>query len=318
MAETTIGNLTLGAVDGTTLFEQERTVSGSQVSEKVTSSSVANFVGTSAQFAGLSTTAKNLVGAINEAAQSGGGASVIQLTQAEYTALSTAEKMNGSIYKLTDKAIFYCLDEEYHPVKELTTAQYNALTTAEKNNGTIYIQTDAETTGEDIQVSSTDTRTIDEGIADANGQVIDYSTWQTMTPQEQAAAGKVYVPDFPTATPNATEIPMSSSESTSVAEAVESIAEIIKLYMLSPNSPLTIKPTAQGNYGIYILFGFFQKVGSRVLIVNIAGSNVSKISDVENNTTFSNENYTFSYSSENGLSIVTTAPGVSQVVAMKI
>lgn len=92
------------------------------------------------------------------------GASVIQLTQAEYTALSTAEKMNGSIYKLTDKAIFYCLDEEYHAVKELTTAQYEALTTAEKNNGTIYIQTDAETTGEDIPVSSGETETIAEAI----------------------------------------------------------------------------------------------------------------------------------------------------------
>lgn len=88
------------------------------------------------------------------------GASVIQLTQAEYTALSTAEKMNGSIYKLTDKAIFYCLDEEYHAVKELTTAQYEALSTAEKNNGTIYIQTDAETTGSDIPVASGETETI--------------------------------------------------------------------------------------------------------------------------------------------------------------
>ena len=65
------------------------------------------------------------------------GASVIQLTQAEYTALSTAEKINGSIYKITDNAKMYCLDEEYHPVKELTTAQYEALTSAEKNNGTI-------------------------------------------------------------------------------------------------------------------------------------------------------------------------------------
>lgn len=92
------------------------------------------------------------------------GASVIQLTQAEYTALSTAEKMNGSIYKLTDKAIFYCLDEEYHPVKELTTAQYEALTSAQQNNGTIYIQTDAETTGEDIPVSNSDSTTIAEAI----------------------------------------------------------------------------------------------------------------------------------------------------------
>ena len=119
-----------------------------------------------------------------------------------------------------------CLDEEYHPIKELTTAQYEALTTAQQNNGTIYIQTDAETTGEDISVSSTDTRTIDEGIADADGQIIDYATWQTMTPQEQEEAGKVFVPDFPTATPNATEIPMSSSDNTSVAAAIASIPNL--------------------------------------------------------------------------------------------
>jgi hypothetical protein len=220
MAQKKFSELEAGSVDGTSIFAQTKTEDGSLVSKSASSTSLAGYIGTSHQFAGLSTTAKNLVGAINEAAQSGGGASVIQLTQAEYTALSTAEKMNGSIYKITDNAKMYCLDEEYHPVKELTTAQYNALTTAEQNDGTIYIKTDAETTGEDISVSSTDARTIDEGIADANGQIIDYATWQTMTPQEQAAAGKVYVPDFPTATPNATEIPMSSSDNTSVAAAV--------------------------------------------------------------------------------------------------
>jgi len=89
---------------------------------------------------------------------------VIQKTQAEYDLLTTEQKMNGSIYKLTDKAVMYCLDEEYHPVKELTTAQYNALTTAEKNDGTIYIQTDAETTGSDIPVSTGETETIAEAI----------------------------------------------------------------------------------------------------------------------------------------------------------
>lgn len=82
------------------------------------------------------------------------GASVVQLTQAEYTALSTAEKMNGSIYKLTDKAIFYCLDEEYHAVKEITSADYALLTSDEKNNGTLYILTDEETTATDIPYSS--------------------------------------------------------------------------------------------------------------------------------------------------------------------
>lgn len=82
------------------------------------------------------------------------GASVVQLTQAEYTELSTAEKMNGSIYKITDNAKMYCLDEEYHAVKELTTAEYEALTTAQKNNGTLYIITDEETTAADIPYAS--------------------------------------------------------------------------------------------------------------------------------------------------------------------
>ena len=181
------------------------------------------------------------------------GASVIQLTQAEYTALSTAEKMNGSIYKLTDKAVMLCLDEEYHPVKELTTVQYEALTTAEQNNGTIYIQTDAETTGEDISVSSTDARTIDEGIADANGQIIDYATWQTMTPQEQAAAGKVYVPDFPTATPNATEIPMSSSDSTSVAAAVSN--SMFSIVRNDTTYTFRVSEWRSGDFYSFLLYG---------------------------------------------------------------
>ena len=82
------------------------------------------------------------------------GASVVQLTQAEYTALTTAEKMNGSIYKITDNAKMYCLDKAYHPVEECTVAEYNQKTSAQQNNGTIYIQTDAETTGEDIPVNT--------------------------------------------------------------------------------------------------------------------------------------------------------------------
>lgn len=83
-----------------------------------------------------------------------GGASVIQKTMAEYTALPSVEKMNGSIYKITDKALIYCLDEEYHAYKELTSAQYTALTSAEKNNGTLYILTDEETTAADIPYTS--------------------------------------------------------------------------------------------------------------------------------------------------------------------
>jgi len=97
---------------------------------------------------------KRMATALEAIAQGGGGgASVIQKTMAEYTALPSSEKMNGSIYKITDKALIYCLDEEYHAVKELEHAEYEALTSAEKNNGTIYVETDVETTAEDIPYS---------------------------------------------------------------------------------------------------------------------------------------------------------------------
>lgn len=168
MAQKKFSELEAGTVDGTSIFAQTKTESGSLVSKSASATSLAGYIGTSHQFAGLSTTAKNLVGAINEAASMGG---VVQLTQAEYTALTSAEKMNGSIYKITDNAKMYCLDEEYHPVKELTTAQYEALTSAEKNNGTIYIKTDAETTGSDIPVSDTDATS----IADKIDELADYS-----------------------------------------------------------------------------------------------------------------------------------------------
>lgn len=93
--------------------------------------------------------------ALEEARSSGGGgASVIQKTMAEYTALPSADKMNGSIYKITDKALIYCLDEEYHAVLEITSADYAQLTSDEKNNGTLYIITDEETTAADIPYSS--------------------------------------------------------------------------------------------------------------------------------------------------------------------
>ena len=87
---------------------------------------------------------------------------VIQLTQAEYDLLTTEQKMNGSIYKITDNAKMYCLDKAYHPVEECTVAEYSQKTPAQQNDGTIYIQTDAETTGSDIPVSSGETETIAE------------------------------------------------------------------------------------------------------------------------------------------------------------
>jgi hypothetical protein len=121
---------------------------------------------------------------------------VIQKTQAEYDLLTTEQKMNGSIYKLTDKAVMLCLDEEYHAVKELTTAQYEALSTAEKNNGTIYIKTDAETTGEDIPVNTLTPNTSINSAINAcfgrTGSDIPVATGETKTIAEAIeAVGKV-------------------------------------------------------------------------------------------------------------------------------
>ena len=99
---------------------------------------------------------RSVFSALEYARQSGGGggASVVQKTMAEYTALPTSEKMNGSIYKITDKALIYCLDEEYHALKEITSADYAQLTSDEKNNGTLYVLTDEETTAADIPYSA--------------------------------------------------------------------------------------------------------------------------------------------------------------------
>lgn len=99
---------------------------------------------------------RSIFSALEYARQSGGGggASVIQKTLAEYQALPTADKMNGSIYKITDKALIYCLDEEFHAMKELTAAEYAALSNDEKNNGTLYVITDEETTAADIPYTS--------------------------------------------------------------------------------------------------------------------------------------------------------------------
>ena len=184
-----VSQLESGTVTSNSVFLD----SGNGVSTKVGSQDIANFVGKTHVFSDLNTTSKRLVGAINEVAGSAGksnladmddvniddqtledgqglvydetndkwvngtvsgGASVVQKTMAEYTALPSADKMNGTIYKITDKALIYCLDEEYHAVKEITSADYALLSSAEKNNGTLYIITDEETTADDIPYSS--------------------------------------------------------------------------------------------------------------------------------------------------------------------
>jgi len=113
---------------------------------------------------------RSVFSALEYARQSGGGggASVVQKTLAEYQALPTSDKMNGSIYKITDKALIYCLDEEYHALKEITSSDYSSLTSDEKNNGTLYIITDEETTASDIPYSA------GVSVADKLSELTDY------------------------------------------------------------------------------------------------------------------------------------------------
>lgn len=64
------------------------------------------------------------------------------------TAISVAEAWNSTHWTAV------MVTGEFRRVVELTSAQYTALSSAEKNNGTLYIITDEETTAADIPYSS--------------------------------------------------------------------------------------------------------------------------------------------------------------------
>lgn len=76
------------------------------LSRKVSLDAIANFIAKALQYSDLQTTAKTLIGAINEAAQSGGGggASIEEMTQAEYNALTPEQKADGTLRAITDAA----------------------------------------------------------------------------------------------------------------------------------------------------------------------------------------------------------------------
>lgn len=76
----TIPQLDVGTLGLNSLFETAQVNSGSATgydSTKVSASDVGTFVATQQNYSGLQTTAKTLVGAINEAAQGGGGSSTL-------------------------------------------------------------------------------------------------------------------------------------------------------------------------------------------------------------------------------------------------
>lgn len=72
------------------------------LSRKVSLDAIANFIANNLNYSDLQTVAKTLIGAINEAAQSGGGASIQEMTQAEYNALTPEQKADGTLRAISD------------------------------------------------------------------------------------------------------------------------------------------------------------------------------------------------------------------------
>lgn len=73
------------------------------LSRKVSLDTIADYIGNDHLFSSdLQTTDKTLTGAINEAAQSGGGASIEEMTQAEYNALTPEQKADGTLRAISD------------------------------------------------------------------------------------------------------------------------------------------------------------------------------------------------------------------------
>lgn len=73
------------------------------LSRKVSLDSIADYIGNDHLFSSdLQTTDKTLTGAINEAAQSGGGASIEEMTQAQYNALTPEQKADGTLRAISD------------------------------------------------------------------------------------------------------------------------------------------------------------------------------------------------------------------------
>ena len=73
------------------------------LSRKVSLDSIADYIGNDHLFSSdLQTTDKTLTGAINEVAQSGGGASIQEMTQAQYNALTPERKADGTLRAISD------------------------------------------------------------------------------------------------------------------------------------------------------------------------------------------------------------------------
>ena len=81
-------------------------------------------------------------------------------------------------------------------------------------------------------------------------------------------------------------------------------------------NPLVLPIPSNAKYGVYIILGFFQGIGSVLLDVRIINGTISKIYNLRENTEFSSSNYSFTYSLTTGLTITTTMGSLSYYTAL--
>ena len=72
------------------------------LSRKVSLDVMANYIANQHQYSALQTDHKKLIEAINEAASGGGGASIEEMTMAEYNALTPEQKADGTLRAISD------------------------------------------------------------------------------------------------------------------------------------------------------------------------------------------------------------------------
>lgn len=118
-------------------------------------------------------------------------------------------------------------------------------------------------------------------------------------------------------TANATTIPMSSTDSTTIASAIDAKAEksVIREYIINSTDYATI--WGVGSYAVLLVIGFAQGIGAVSLIVNIVNNALSVVS-MGNGQAWSSSNLTFAYNSTGKYVIIRSAQaGNSRITVIK-
>lgn len=140
MANKKFTELDNGTLANSSIFATSELVGEDYESKKVTAQDVGNFVASSQQYAGLDTSAKTLIGAINEAAQGGGGGSstLAGLSDVSFTTLQNGQLMmyNNSTQK------WYNTTGKILPSSVTAFSAEDSVAEIEESGGSYYISSD--------------------------------------------------------------------------------------------------------------------------------------------------------------------------------